>query len=319
MNVVVLVGGQSSEREVSLSSGKAVYDALVRKGYKAAIFDPGAASSDTGTDRLPPGPLWMIRSSTVLNSDVVFVALHGGSGENGQVQCLLDLAGKRYTGSGMLASAMAMDKALTKRLMGMVDVLTPEHALFRANASEELVSIGSEILERFNLPLIVKPNDGGSTIGLTKVTKPEQMEQALRGCFDESSQILVENYIEGRELTVAVLDGEPLPVVEIRPREGLYDYTAKYTKGKSDYLVPAPVDDQKAASMQRDAAELYRLLGCKGVVRVDFIMDHSGTCYCLEVNTSPGMTELSLVPMAARDVGMSFDDLVDRLVRLATK
>lgn len=318
MKVVVLIGGQSSEREVSLKSGKAVYDALVRKGHKAEVFDPGAGSDDA-SDRLPPGPLAMIRSGTVLNSDVVFIALHGGSGENGQVQCLLDLAGKKYTGSGMLSSAMAMDKALTKRLMAMVDVLTPKHALYRVVAEEELTDIGPEILDKFDLPVIVKPNDGGSTIGLTKVTAPDLLEPALRTCFGESRQILVETFVEGRELTVAVLDGQPLPVVEIRPKEGLYDYTAKYTKGKSEYLVPAPIPDEVAASIQRDAADLYHLLDCRGVIRVDFIMDQSGTSYCLEVNTSPGMTELSLVPMAARDVGMSFDELVERLVLSAIR
>jgi D-alanine-D-alanine ligase len=318
MRVVVLVGGQSNEREVSLKSGQAVYDALVRKGFKAEVFDPGAGTPNT-SDRLPPGPLWMIRSSTVLNSDVVFVALHGGSGENGQVQCLLDLAGKRYTGSGMLASAIAMNKALTKRLMTMVDVITPKHALYRVADKGDLQRIGAEVLDRFGLPLIVKPNDGGSTIGLTKVSESGQIDQALEGCFLESREILVETFIAGRELTVAVLDGEPLPVVEIRPKEGLYDYVAKYTKGKSEYLVPAPITDEQSASMQQDAAKLYDLLGCKGVVRVDFVMDQSGTGYCLEVNTSPGMTELSLVPMAARESGMSFDDLVERLVQLATK
>jgi len=315
MRVVVLVGGQSNEREVSLKSGQAVYDALVRKGFKAEVFDPGAGTPNTSPEFAAQTRARLLDRRRAVRAR----RLHGGSGENGQVQCLLDLAGKRYTGSGMLASAIAMNKALTKRLMTMVDVITPKHALYRVADKADLQRIGAEVLDRFGLPLIVKPNDGGSTIGLTKVSESGQIDQALEGCFLESREILVETFIAGRELTVAVLDGEPLPVVEIRPKEGLYDYVAKYTKGKSEYLVPAPITDEQSASMQQDAAKLYDLLGCKGVVRVDFVMDQSGTGYCLEVNTSPGMTELSLVPMAARESGMSFDDLVERLVQLATK
>ncbi|UCG60302.1 MAG: D-alanine--D-alanine ligase [Candidatus Zixiibacteriota bacterium] len=336
MKVLLLAGGDSSERSVSLNSGKAVYDTLQRLGHKVYAIDPSTGRSlltsdgafvelkAEATSKSLPTPVsktWSL--ATALGSpgftdiDVVFITLHGGSGENGKIQCLLDLAGKKYTGSNMAASAIAMDKAVAKRLCVSEDIRTPDWALYRIRGKKIDDRLLHEISHRFEFPIIVKPNDGGSTIGLSKVDSEKELPEALEKGVAESSDILVEEYILGREITAAVLDGRSLPLVEIRPENELYDFEAKYTKGKSDYIVPAEIDDAVARSIQQAAVKICSIVGATGLVRVDFILDAKNEFYFLELNTLPGMTELSLAPMAASAVGIGFDQLIAKLIESA--
>jgi D-alanine-D-alanine ligase len=336
MKVLLLAGGDSSERDVSLNSGKAMYDAVTRLGHDVQVVDPASGMSlldGDGNFLLPtstsgPAPERKIDTDIlprILDDpelrgiDVVLICLHGGAGENGTLQCLLDLAGMRYTGSGMRSSAIAMDKALTKRLVTTMGIPTPEFTLLRQADGPPDETTYHSIRGKFTLPVIVKPNDSGSTVGLTKLTDWKTLENAVEKAGQESDQVLIEEYIAGRELTVAVLDGVALPVVEIKPKNGLYDYEAKYTKGMSQYFVPAEIPDTLTKRLQADALAAYKLLNCEGLVRVDFMVDEEGRHYFLELNTLPGMTELSLSPMAAKAVGIDFDHLIDRILQSALK
>lgn len=336
MNVLLLVGGNSSEREVSFYSGKTIFEALQRLGHKVTVLDPASdidildssgqyiipesSNSESISYTLKPEIIaTTIMSHAMENVDVVFVGLHGGSGENGAVQCLLDMKGMKYTGSGMTASAVAMDKAITKRLAASVEIRTPLWALCRIEDGTDEKEILEQIRSHFDFPMIVKPNDSGSTVGLTNVETPRQLYPALVKASVESPNVLVEKYIKGRELTVSVLDGQALPVVEIIPESGLYDYEAKYMKGKSQYIVPAEIRREIKNAIQEDAVKMYDIVGASGLVRVDFILDENEKHYFLELNTLPGMTALSLVPMAAKAVGIQFDELITKILDSALK
>jgi len=336
VKILLLAGGQSSEREVSLASARAVHESLCRQGHEVLAIDPADGRSlldgkgrfpdrdNQGGEALPVAVSSGALATTLERPDardieIVFIGLHGGSGENGTVQALLDLAGRKYTGSGMAASAIAMNKAVAKRLMQSEGIRTPEWKLYRLRNRPDVAELAADIAKSFSLPLIVKPNDSGSTVGLTKVDRPEQLTGAIEVCARESRDVLVEAHVPGREMTVAVLDGEPLPVVEIIPSSGLYDYEAKYTKGKSQYVAPAKISEQTSTSLQQAAARVYEVIGASGLARVDFILDEAGQGYCLELNTLPGMTALSLAPMAAACIGIKFDQLVDRIIRSALK
>ncbi|MEW5993658.1 MAG: D-alanine--D-alanine ligase [Candidatus Zixiibacteriota bacterium] len=342
MKVLLLAGGTSNERDVSLTSGKAVCEALSRGGHDVVALDPADGGSLLDAEgqyvQLPssnsskevvlegatvPALATALGRKDLRDVDVVFIALHGGSGENGVIQCLLELAGLPYTGSNMTASAVAMNKAMAKRLFTYAGIPTPEWILCSRVEKQQIDQVARMIAGKFSLPVIVKPNDGGSTIGLTRVVSEDQLPQALARAQQESQDILIEQYIPGRELTVAVLeendDARTLPVVEIKPKSGLYDYEAKYTKGKSDYICPADLDAKIARKMQATAKKAYEVIGCTGLVRVDFILAEDFTFYCLEVNTIPGMTSLSLAPMAAKAAGIDFDELIARLLHAALK
>jgi D-alanine-D-alanine ligase len=236
-------------------------------------------------------------------------------GEDGTIQRLLNLADMPYTGSGATASAVAMDKALTKHICRSLGIGTAPWKLFRCPDGRIDEELHDSLVSEFEPPFIIKPNDSGSTVGLTKVYAAEEITPALIEVLGETTNILAEQYIEGRELTVAILDGRALPVVEIVPAGGLYDYEAKYTKGGSQYFCPAEIDDELREVLRQDAVRLYDTLGCSGVARVDFIVDDKNRAYCLELNTLPGMTELSLVPMAAKAVGIEFPELIERMLR----
>jgi len=336
VKVLVLAGGDSNEREVSFDSGAAICESLLRLGHEVRAIDPGTGQSlidgegrfliedSVVSENVPEGQAYrpgtlVQRIAESSDVDVVFLALHGGSGENGSIQNLLDLARKKYTGSGMTASTVAMNKALTKRIMTSVDVPTPKWNLYELSDSHDTDHLSREIAAEFGLPLIVKPNDGGSTIGLTKVTAVSELPEAIHRAGDESHSILIEEYIAGRELTVSVFDGKAYPVVEIKPVDGLYDYDAKYTKGKSEYVAPAEVDSDLADHIQQAAVRIYEAIGCAGLARVDFIMDETGRLYCLEVNTLPGMTALSLAPMALKCEGIGFDQLISMMIESALR
>ena len=286
MKVLLLAGGDSSEREVSLASGKAVFEALTRLEHTVWAIDPATGKSLLSGDGTfpeiespssneidiptPVGARALVRtidSPGFRDVDLVFIALHGGSGENGSVQNLLSLAGKKYTGSSMTASAVAMDKALSKLLLKAIDVETPQWDTWTSNDGSVDAEDIKKIFDRLNFPLIVKPNDAGSTVGLSKVDDLTRLEKGLLNAAKFSSSVLIEEYIAGRELTVAVLDGRALPVVEIQPRDGLYDYQAKYSSGGSSYTVPADVDPSVAKKAQDQAVRVYQAIGAAGLAR----------------------------------------------------
>jgi D-alanine-D-alanine ligase len=291
--VGVLMGGTSHEREISLESGTAVHAALLRKGYDAVAID-------TRHDL----PAALART----HIDVAFIALHGRLGEDGRVQGFLEIVGVPYTGSGVQASAVAMDKLLTKRLFCSHDLPTPE--FWVVNSPEEVTAL----LRDLDQPLVVKPVYEGSTLGIAVVRSADQVEAALRSALAYGRRIFIEAFIAGREITCGVLHGDPLPLVEIRAPGGFYDYQAKYQSDRTEYLTPAPLPEAVTRDIQRACAKAAAALGCRGGVRVDVMVDAADNYFLLEVNTVPGMTGHSLLPKAAMAIGIDFDDLVERLL-----
>ena len=344
MKIAVLYGGNSTEREVSLVSGRAVATALQGRGHDVLLVDPARGDAPVGPAETvaaiaitgsPPAvleeegsALRAVSGSAVSAADVVFVALHGGTGEDGTVQGLLELAGKRYTGSGVLSCALAMDKRVSKILFREAGVATPAWRVVRGAFSADggagapllpgdLPAAAGAVAELGGFPLVVKPNDQGSTVGLTIVERSEGLDDAVARAAAHSSRVLLESYVPGREVTVAVLEDRALPVVEIEPRNGLYDYESKYTAGMSEYTCPADIPESVERELQQQALDAFASLGCSGYARVDFRLTTEMRPFCLEVNTVPGMTDTSLVPMAAKAAGMTFEELVERIVQLA--
>lgn len=326
MKVAVLMGGRSSEREISLRTGQGVAQALRNLKHDVTSVDaadgtvlPAGKEEASAPKRdevlkLPlTSMLAAIQTPAVRDADVVFIALHGTYGEDGTIQAALELAGKTYTGSGVLASAIAMDKAMSKRVFEREAIPTPHWVVLEAGVPGG--SIDTSLLGGY--PLIVKPNSEGSTVGLTIVKHPSELNAALERAGRHDRQILVEQYIAGRELTVAVVGEEAYPIVEIEPKSGFYDYESKYTKGKTEYTCPAPLDKELSRHVRELAVECAAALGCRGVVRVDFRLSEDDEPYVLEVNTVPGMTPTSLVPMAAQAKGLTYDQLVGRILDMA--
>ncbi len=326
MKVAVLMGGRSGEREISFSTGRGIAQSLRTLGHEVTAIDAAdgsllaagqegtAAPSLDAVRALPESAmLEALQQPAVRNADVVFIALHGKYGEDGVVQAALELMGKTYTGSGVLASALAMDKAMTKRVFEREALPTPHWMLLEAGVPGS--AIDTTLLGGY--PLVVKPNAEGSTLGLSIVRHPSELEPAIHKAGEHDSQVLVEQYIEGRELTVAVIGEVAYPVVEIEPKSGLYDYTSKYTKGMTTYTCPAALDKELSRHVRELAVEAAQVLGCRGVARVDFRLSEDDEPYLLEVNTLPGMTPTSLVPMAAAAKGLSYDQLVAKILDLA--
>ena len=326
MNVAVLMGGRSSEREISLRTGRGVAQALRELGHEVTSIDgvDGAilpAGEEEGSARplaevatLPlSGLLAAVQSDPVREADVVFIALHGTYGEDGTVQAALELAGKVYTGSGVLASALAMDKAMSKRVFEREAIPTPHWVLVEAGVPASAI----QTRDIGGYPLVVKPNAEGSTVGLTIVRHVSELDAALEKAAASGGPILVEQCIEGRELTVAIVGEEAYPIVEIEPKSGFYDYAAKYTKGATKYTCPAELDKALGRHVRELAAEAAQALGCRGVCRVDLMLDDGDEPHVLEVNTIPGMTPTSLVPMAAAAKGLTYNQLVARILDLA--
>jgi D-alanine-D-alanine ligase len=291
--VAVLMGGHSSEREISLLSGNAVLSALRRRGVDAHAFDPAER------------PLEDLKREGFTRA---FIALHGRYGEDGIVQGALELLGIPYTGSGVMASALAMDKWRTKLIWQALGIPTPRYALLTEDSDVETVA------RELGLPLIVKPACEGSTIGLTKVTAAAQLPEAYRLAAKYDRLVLVEEFIAGQELTVSILGEQALPIVRIQPAVELYDYQAKYFSDDTRYFCPSGLPEAIERALQTQSLEAYRVIGCEGWGRVDLILDAAGRAYFLEVNTSPGMTGHSLVPMAAKQAGIDFDELVVRIL-----
>lgn len=289
----VLEGGMSAEREISLRTGAAVKKALMEAGYRVAAIDAGRD--------LP-------RQLAETGVEVAFIALHGRFGEDGTVQGLLEVLGIPYTGSGVLASALAMDKEATKKILLHHELPTPGFAVCRRGEDH------ARLEERFrHYPLVVKPNREGSTIGVSIVRRSGDLLAAVNEALVHDEVALIEEFIDGMEVTVSVLNGEALPIIQIVPKGGFYDYQAKYTAGRTEYILPAPLQPVLYGRIQQAAARICADLGCRGAARVDFMV-RDKEFYCLEVNTIPGMTETSLLPKAAAKAGIGFGELVLRIL-----
>lgn len=331
------MGGTSSERDVSLSSGLRIAEALRERGHRVTAVDPACGPIGTEEEEalrsagvvktVPPTPeelRALERSSRapslgtfpeVRGADVVFLALHGGQGEDGTIQALLEMVGVRYTGSGHLASALAMDKDLSKRLFRSAGVPTAEWLM--TGPSVGPAPPAAEVERTLGWPVIVKPSKQGSTVGLSLVREPAELAAAVEEASRHDDEVMIERYVPGRELTVAVVGDRALPVGEIFPEHEIYDYECKYTAGMAREKFPADLTAECAAEAQRLALGAFRALKLRGCARIDFRMTEEGELYCLEANTLPGMTALSLVPQAAVAAGMSFAELCDRIVHLA--
>ena len=294
--VAVLLGGRSAEREVSLQSGHAVLDALRRSGVDAHPFDPAERALE---DLQHQG------------FNHAFIALHGRFGEDGTIQGILEWMRLPYTGSGVMASALAMDKWRTKLIWQAVGIRSPRYAVLQADSDFD------EVADTLGLPLIVKPAREGSTIGLSKVYAKQDLAEAYRLAAQHDALVLAEEFIAGKELTVAIVGETALPVVRIEIAGELYDYQAKYLSDETRYFCPSGLADELETAIKVQALQAYKVLGCEGWGRVDLILNATGQCYFLEANTSPGMTSHSLVPMAAKAVGISFEDLVMNILALA--
>ena len=292
--VAVLFGGKSGEREVSLKSGSAVLAALQRQGVNAEAFDPATR------------PLHDLEKF-----DRAMISLHGRFGEDGAMQGALELLGIPYTGSGVMASAIGMDKWRTKMIWSAAGISTPAFELVNADSDFAAVE------QRLGLPLFVKPANEGSSIGITKVKQVGDLKAAYELAAKSDPLVIAEQFVGGGEYTVGILGDQALPIVRIVPKNEFYDFEAKYLRDDTEYLCPCGLSADKEAQIQREALQAFNTIGCRGWGRVDFLMDADGNHYFLEINTSPGMTDHSLVPMAAKAAGISFDALVVRILEMA--
>lgn len=341
MKIVVLAGGTSTEREVSIVSGTEICRALRSRGHQAILVDvffgrdgivpttafDGEYDVDReaeyikecseqvparlakGKDFFGPGVLELCKAA-----DVVFMALHGANGEDGKVQAVFDLFHIRYTGTDYLSSAMAMDKGITKKLFAANQVPTPAGVeIHRESSSRELKDYGMEF------PVVVKTCCGGSSVGVYIVHDQKEYEEALQGAFSYEEQVVVEEYIQGREFSVGVVDGKAYPVIEIAPVEGFYDYKNKYSAGAAVETCPAELTKEQTERMQKYAEMGCKVLDIKGYARLDFMMKENGDMYCLEANTLPGMTPTSLLPQEAAVLGMDYPSLCEELIRISLK
>lgn len=340
MKITVLCGGLSRERDVSFSTGSCVASALRSRGHEVALIDlflgdegvqkdPQSAfsavksdlqykvgetepdldslrSSRGGRGLLGPGVLEVCREA-----DIVFLALHGAEGENGKLQAYLDLCGVSYTGSGYLGSALAMNKELTKVLFENAGVPTPSGITLRK---------GDKLLPTVGFPCVVKPCSGGSSVGTTIVEREEDYEQALASAFACDDAVLVEKYIKGREFTVGIIGGRAMPVIEIIPKTGFYDYKNKYQAGLTEEICPAPLSEEDTGRIQRLAMTAFESLKLEAYGRADFLMDENdGTLFCLEINSLPGMTPTSLIPQMAAAEGLTYGELCEQIIEVSLK
>lgn len=333
MKIAVLCGGYSHERDVSLSTGTGAAHALRERGHRVALVDVFLGVEQLPEDidtlftvedkdqrrsvserepdlealrRLRPGRRLVGPGVLEIceHADMAFLALHGGNGENGQLQATLDMYGIPYTGSGYIGSALAMDKELTKSLLLQSGIGTARGRVFRRGEKCDIP-----------LPCVVKPCSGGSSVGTAIVREEKELEDALEAAFACEERVLVEQYISGRELTVGVLDGRAMSVIEIIPHNGFYDYKNKYQAGFTEELCPAPLTPQETEKVQRAAEAVFRALHLQVYARADFILDASGALFCLEANTLPGMTPTSLIPQMAAAEGMSYGELCEEILR----
>ncbi len=298
--IAILLGGVSPEREVSKSSGKAVYEALINSKYEVKLIDPAyGVDQPEKPDQFftekdyskisPENFLSCINSNLFDDVDLAFIALHGKWGEDGTIQSLLEFKNISYTGAGVLSSSLSMDKSMSKVMFRHFDVKTPDWFVVQED-SVDYKNIKADIQKTFGYPCIIKPNDQGSTIGLSICSGDSEVKEAIETALKFSNKVLVEEYIKGREMAVGVLEQHALPIVEIKPKHLIYDYECKYTDGMSEYVVPAEIPEHVTKNLHRQAILAFDALGCKSFGRVDFILDKENNSYCLEVNTLPGLT-----------------------------
>lgn len=304
--IVVVMGGSSTEAEVSRRSGTAILEALKAKGYNA--------------DGLELNPATFANDIKASGAEFVFNALHGKFGEDGIIQGTLEMMGIPYTGSGVMAAAVTMDKVATKRFFMAEGIPTPKaHTYFRYEFKKR--DLTGEILQEFSVPVVVKASSQGSSIGVVIVEKAEELEAALSEAFKYDREVLVEEFIKGRELTVAVWGNEEkqeaLPIIEITTVTGRYDYVTKYKVGASTHIIPAPLPEEVTKKVKEIAIRAFAVCGCSGMARVDFMLGEDNQPYVIEVNTIPGMTETSLVPDAGRAAGIEFPELCARILAMA--
>ena len=339
MNIVVLCGGTSTEREVSITSGLGVCKALRSKGYQAILLDVFCGTDMTaeeafsqeqdpeaeaarlralsdGIEDMEKDPARGFFGPNVVeicrSSAIVFLALHGENGENGRVQAAFDLWKIKYTGTGYLGSAIAMDKGLSKIMLEAAHIPTPHGVVL--HREHYLTDIAAYTMK---FPVVVKPVAGGSSVGVYIVNDQTEYEKALKAAFALEKEVVVEDYIKGREFSVSVIDGKALPIIEICPISGFYDYKNKYTPGSAIETCPANLPHRTAEKMQRYAEDGYKALCLGAYGRLDFMMNENGDMYCLEANTLPGMTPTSLMPQEAAQVGMDFPTLCEELIRVS--
>lgn len=343
MNIAVLAGGYSPERDVSLTSGSLIANALIGEGHSVCLADVYLGIKDEDLNEKTPfnrelKPVYKVDHTVpdlaVLKresgngealigkgiielcraADVVFLALHGAMGENGQLQATLDNYGIKYTGSGYIGSLLAMDKDISKKMFVGAGVRTPKWLYFSAKNGDV-----AEIEEKIGYPCVVKPCSCGSSVGISIVDDRAELEKALAEAEKYEDNILVEKKIEGRELTVGMLDGEVLPAIEIIPTEGFYDYQNKYQAGKTVEICPAPISEEICEALAEQTRRAFSALRLSGYARFDYIVDENGTPWCLEANTLPGMTPTSLLPQMAKAKGMTYGQLCSKIVELAVK
>jgi D-alanine-D-alanine ligase len=294
----VLMGGMSPEREISLKTGTAIYNTLRDNRYNVVSIDVGRDIAK----RLEKEKI-----------DIAFIALHGKYGEDGTIQGLLEFMGIPYTGSGVLGSALSINKVVAKEIFERHQILTPSYEVI----SKKDYKTDYKIM--LDLPLVIKPVSCGSTIGVSIVNKAVMLDTAIREALKYDDSVLVEKFVEGILLTAGVLGGMALPVIEICPTKGFYDYESKYTQGLTEYFVPARIKKEKQKECQEIALKCHKVIRCSGVTRTDMIMDSSQNIFVLEINTIPGMTETSLIPLAAKAAGIGFKDIVVKILELTIK
>lgn len=340
MRIVVLAGGLSTERDVSISSGLLVASALREKGHEVvlldvftgyeqnicdidALFKQNYSFADKANVGETVSDLSEVRENRLNKSDrfigtnvieicseadITFLALHGGEGENGQIQASLDLLGIKYTGTGYLGSALAMNKGLTKSVFVQNKINTPAGEIFKSVEDAKSWSI---------FPCVVKPCSGGSSVGIAKAENEEEYILAVKDAFRYENEIVVEQFVKGREFSVGILGGKALPPIEIIPKSGFYDYAAKYQSGATDEICPADIDEQTDKKLRESAVAAYNALHLDSYARVDFLVDENGEPFCLEANTLPGMTPTSLLPQEAAVEGLNYADLCEKIIEIS--
>jgi len=319
------MGGTSSEREVSFLSGANISAALQENGHEVISIDTVLPIEqiekpiEVTQEYINQGEknlLYLLAHPEIQSADFIFNALHGGSGENGIVQGILQTLGYSFNGSSAEGCAIAMDKIVSKMIFEKNGIPTPKWLYFERNSGMDYPKIIEAILQKFSLPLVIKPGHEGSTVGLTIVEKKDQIQTAIDYALQYNSVFLVEEYIAGRELTVSILGDKALPIVEISPMHDIYDYECKYTNGMSEYIVPAKLDSTLTERIQKMSVEAFNLLHCSGYGRMDLRLGTDQQPYFFEMNTMPGMTKMSLVPKAAAAIGLSFNELLEEIIRL---
>ncbi len=345
MKIVVLAGGLSTERDVSITSGKQVAKALKEKGHSVILLDVFMGIEEefdsieslfeneydftktaTGVSKEIPDldkikAMRKDHSDSIFGqnvidickaADICFLALHGGMGENGQLQAAFDMLGIKYTGAGYLGSAIAMDKGVTKAVFLQTGVPTPMSKLYKKNALTN-----GELNNWSDFPCVVKPCSAGSSVGVSIVESKADFEKAMIEAFKFEGKVLVEQYIKGREFSIGVLKDKALPIIEIIPKTGFYDYVNKYQAGNTEEICPAVLDEETTKYLQKEACHAFEELHLESYARIDFLLDDKGDIYCLEANTLPGMTPMSLLPQEAMAQGMDFATLCEKIVELS--